>query len=80
MFADRPLQIEYACYLLAGDTEVDIDWASTDDGLRHQDGEIELCQVLGRMEQITAHATKLWEERRPYPPRIARYVGFDGGA
>jgi len=73
VFAERLLTIEYACYLLAGDTAVDISFpASRDNASVRQ----ELGHVLTRMEEITAHVTKLWEDRRPHRQRMSCYIGF----
>ncbi|KAH7112366.1 hypothetical protein EDB81DRAFT_314096 [Dactylonectria macrodidyma] len=73
VFADRLLEIEYACYLLAGDTVVDIDFVAS----RRDSGSVrrDPCHVRTRMEEITAHATKLWEDRRPHSRRMGLYIG-----
>ncbi|KAF2181006.1 hypothetical protein K469DRAFT_692522 [Zopfia rhizophila CBS 207.26] len=75
-FTGLPLEFEYACYLLAGDTEGDMDRAASrmENGPEHKDGNN--SHVFTRVEKITAHATKHWERGQPHPPRTSHYVGF----
>ena len=81
MFTDRISEIEYACYLLAGDTEVEIhrDNGRIDDGLRREDSTVDLRRVLAKKEMITAHATNIWEDRRPHLRWTCLYIGFSEG-
>lgn len=74
VFADRLPEIEYACYLLSGDTGADRHFVAgeREHGPAHRD----VYDVLTKMDEITERATQLWENTQPHPPRISWYVGF----